>query len=269
LRCQIIAIACFASGNKVKILKAANQLLGERMHMKKLKEIALSIALIAIILSSVQFAAAATLGQHRVWYDLNGNGILDAGEPGASGVTVELYYCNGTFVSSTTTNADGYYIFLYLPVGSYYEKVLAPSGYTFTLKDQGTDNLVDSDVDQVTGETDCINLPTEDSVICSVKAGLVCVPTGTGLTPGFWKNNLAVYLGLARGNRGYSDPTGSPTVTKDTMEDFFDSLAGTYDLYQLYRDLCPQLDGTTAAIRDAAANVFNVAAGLPPGPPWA
>jgi len=90
-----------------------------------------------------------------------------------------------------------------------------------------------------------------------------------GLTPGFWKNNLAVYLGLAKGNRGYSDPTGSPTVTKDTMGDFFDSLAGTYDLNQLYRELCPQLDGTTAAIRDAAANVFNVAAGLSPGPPWA
>lgn len=89
-----------------------------------------------------------------------------------------------------------------------------------------------------------------------------------GLTPGFWKNNLAVYLGLANGKRGYSDPTGSPTVTKDTMGDFFDSLAGTYDLNQLYRNLCPQLDGTTAAIRDAAANVFNVAAGLSPGPPW-
>jgi hypothetical protein len=89
-----------------------------------------------------------------------------------------------------------------------------------------------------------------------------------GLTPGFWKNNLAVYLGLANGDRGYSDPTGSPTVTKDTMGAFFDSLAGTYDLNQLYRELCPQLDGTTADIRNAAANIFNVAAGLSPGPPW-
>ena len=89
-----------------------------------------------------------------------------------------------------------------------------------------------------------------------------------GLTPGFWKNNLAVYLKLANGNRGYSDPTGSPIVTKGTMADFFDSLAGKYDLQQLYRDLCPQLDGKTAQIRDKAANVFNVEAGLSPGPPW-
>ncbi len=93
-----------------------------------------------------------------------------------------------------------------------------------------------------------------------------------GLTPGFWKNNLAVYLGLANGNRGYSDPTGSPTVTKDTMGDFFagldDTKGGPYDLMQLYRELCPQLDGITADIRNAAANIFNVEAGLSPGPPW-
>jgi hypothetical protein len=95
-----------------------------------------------------------------------------------------------------------------------------------------------------------------------------CCGCAPGLTPGFWKNNLAVYLGLANGNRGYSDPTGSPTVTKDNMGAFFDSLAGTHDLNQLYRNLCPQLDGTTADIRNNAANIFNLAAGLAAGPPW-
>jgi hypothetical protein len=93
-----------------------------------------------------------------------------------------------------------------------------------------------------------------------------------GLTPGFWKNNLAVYLHLAKGNRGYSNPEGATEVTKDTMGDFFaaldDTLAGPYDLMQLYRDLCPQLDGITAQIRNEAANIFNVAAGLAQGPPW-
>jgi hypothetical protein len=236
--------------------------------MKKLKMMVLSIALIAVIFGSMQVASAATLGPHLVWHDLNGNGIIEAGEPGVSGVTVELYKCDGTFVTSTTTNSWGAFIFEDLPVGSYYEKVILPSGYAFTLQDQGASDWDDSDFDPTTGQSPCVNLPTEDTVFCSLKAGLVCVPTGAGLTPGFWKNNLAVYLGLAKGNRGYSDPTGSPTVTKDTMEDFFDGLAGTYDLNQLYRELCPQLDGTTAAIRDAAANVFNVAAGLLPGPPW-
>jgi hypothetical protein len=237
--------------------------------MKKLRMIGLSVTLIAIVFGSLQVAAAATLGPHLVWHDLNGNGIYEAGEPGMSGVTVELYTCDGTFVASTITDAYGEFRFLDLEAGSYYEKIIPPTGYEFTLKDQGASDWFDSDVDPTTGETDCVNLPTTDSSYCQFKAGLVCVTTGTGLTPGFWKNNLAVYLGLAKGNRGYSDPIGSPTVTKETMANFFDSLAGTYDLNQLYRELCPQLDGTTAAIRDAAANVFNVEAGLPPGPPWA
>jgi hypothetical protein len=243
--------------------------------MKKLKMMGLAVALITVIFGSIQVAAAANLGPHMVWHDLNGNGIQDAGEPGISGVTVELYKCDGTFVASTTTSDEngyygaGYYGFYGISVGSYYEKVILPSGYIFTLKDQGTNDALDSDFDPATGTSPCVYLPSEDTTFCTFDAGLVCVPTGAGLTPGFWKNNLAVYLGLANGNRGYSNPTGSPTVTKDTMEDFFDGLAGTYDLNQLYRELCPQFDGTTAAIRDAAANVFNVAAGLPPGPPWA
>ena len=112
------------------------------------------------------------------------------------------------------------------------------------------------------------------AVLCEAEEGQdflikIQIPNESpGLTPGFWKNNLAVYLGYANGNRGYSDPEGSPTVTKATMADFFDSLAGTYDLNQLYSDLCPQLTGTTAEIRNAAANIFNVEAGLAPGPPW-
>ena len=88
-----------------------------------------------------------------------------------------------------------------------------------------------------------------------------------GLTPGFWKNNLAVYLGYANGNRGYSDPTGADPniVTKDTMADFFDTFARA-TLEQLYTDLTTM--GNNAEIRNAAANVFNVAAGLAAGPPW-
>jgi hypothetical protein len=84
-----------------------------------------------------------------------------------------------------------------------------------------------------------------------------------GLTPGFWKNNLAVYLGIANGNRGYSDPTGATTVTKDSMGNFFASLAGTYNLYQLYAYLSYRGGGSAGAtIRNDAANIFNEAAGL-------
>jgi hypothetical protein len=88
-----------------------------------------------------------------------------------------------------------------------------------------------------------------------------------GLTPGFWKNNLAVYLGIANGNRGYSDPTGALYVTKATMGAFFagldENLGGPYNLSELYDDLSYRGGGAAgAAIRNNAANIFNNAAGL-------
>ena len=76
---------------------------------------------------------------NRVWFDLNNNGVWDpaatsatgADEAGVSGVTVRLYRdTNGngifnrtsgdTLVATTTTDADGYYLFDDLPAGDYF-----------------------------------------------------------------------------------------------------------------------------------------------------
>lgn len=46
-----------------------------------------------------------------VWEDTNENGVQDAGEPGIQGVTVELYYNDGTLAATTITNANGEYYF--------------------------------------------------------------------------------------------------------------------------------------------------------------
>lgn len=46
-----------------------------------------------------------------VWYDSNGNGVQDAGEPGIAGVTVELLDGNGAVLATATTDADGQYSF--------------------------------------------------------------------------------------------------------------------------------------------------------------
>ncbi len=54
-----------------------------------------------------------------IWEDYNNNGTVDAGEPGISGVTVELRDGNGTLISTTTTNAAGYYTFTNLLSGTY------------------------------------------------------------------------------------------------------------------------------------------------------
>jgi uncharacterized repeat protein (TIGR01451 family) len=54
-----------------------------------------------------------------VWYDVNGDGVQDSGEPGLSGVTVTLIDGNGVEVASTTTDGDGYYYFDWLRPGTY------------------------------------------------------------------------------------------------------------------------------------------------------
>jgi len=66
---------------------------------------------------------------NRVWFDANGNGLIDVlTEAGIAGVRVELYRDNGdstftaadTFVKFDTTDATGYYLFDNLPPGSYF-----------------------------------------------------------------------------------------------------------------------------------------------------
>jgi hypothetical protein len=54
-----------------------------------------------------------------VFNDLNGNGILDPGEPGLHGWTVNLYSANGTIVATTTSAEDGSYSFTKVGPGTY------------------------------------------------------------------------------------------------------------------------------------------------------
>ncbi len=56
---------------------------------------------------------------NRVWEDLNNNGLVDPGEPALANVTVELRNANGAVISTTTTNAQGFYTFTRLTPGNY------------------------------------------------------------------------------------------------------------------------------------------------------
>jgi hypothetical protein len=47
----------------------------------------------------------------RLWWDQDGDGVQDAGEPGIAGVTVRLYDADGTLVATTVTDANGQYRF--------------------------------------------------------------------------------------------------------------------------------------------------------------
>jgi hypothetical protein len=96
----------------------------------------------------------ASIGNY-VWSDLNGDGDQDVGEPGLSGVTVELSGTDGlsnTVLLTTTTDATGVYSFTNLVPGDYQLTFSTPAGYEPTGQNQAGDT-VDSDADTGTGQT--------------------------------------------------------------------------------------------------------------------
>ncbi len=90
-----------------------------------------------------------------VWRDDNSNGIQDIGEPGISGVTVNLYK-GTTLVSTITTDANGKYLFGGLTSGAYQVEFVAPPQSKFTKQNQG-DDTKDSDVG-TNGRSQIINI---------------------------------------------------------------------------------------------------------------
>jgi protocatechuate 3,4-dioxygenase beta subunit len=90
------------------------------------------------------FYQPAALGNF-VWNDTNANGIQDAGEPGISGVTVNLLNATGTVIATTTTSATGAYSFTNLAPGTYGVSFVTPVGYNVTPSNVGANDAVDSD----------------------------------------------------------------------------------------------------------------------------
>jgi hypothetical protein len=99
---------------------------------------------------------------NKVWYDLNNNGLQDAGEGGVPGITVTLQKDlnnDGDFAdageatfATTTTNALGEYMFFNLDAGSYrIQFSTLPSGYTASPQNAGTNDNIDSDGGTITG----------------------------------------------------------------------------------------------------------------------
>jgi SdrD B-like domain len=127
----------------------------------------------------------------RVWIDANGNGIQDAGEQGASGVTVALMSAgaDGKFgtaddvtVGTAITNSSGNYQFTGLAAGKYQVHFGTLSDYGYTGYHAGSDNKVDSDANG-NGMSQVVTLG-EGKTNVSIDAGLVHhaapPPAGTG-----------------------------------------------------------------------------------------
>lgn len=110
----------------------------------------------------------ASLGDF-VWEDKNFNGVQDAGEAGIGGVTVRLLNASNQVLATTTTAANGKYLFSNLNVGDYRVEVVKPCDWYYTKRDVGNDGL-DSDVDG-NGRTALVHLNYGENNL-SLDAGL-------------------------------------------------------------------------------------------------
>jgi protocatechuate 3,4-dioxygenase beta subunit len=125
-------------------------------------------------------APAGSIGDY-VWKDLDGDGIQDAPtlEPGIPNVTVNLYGPMHTLLATTTTDADGYYLFTHLSAGTYTVEIantLTLDGFVYALTTPtapGSTSANDSNVNPATSV-----LPLNTSSDTSVDFGYTPVPAG-------------------------------------------------------------------------------------------
>ncbi len=114
---------------------------------------------------TVTIPELAEIGNY-VWYDNNYDGVQDSDEPGVEDVTVNLYDADDNLVATTTTDADGYYIFEDLVPGVYYiafDLDTLPANYSPTIQNSGTNDAADSDGDPSTGRTIRTTLDADES----------------------------------------------------------------------------------------------------------
>ena len=124
----------------------------------------------------------------KVFEDLDRDGVQDPSEPGVGGVVVNLLDADGTVLATTTTAADGTYLFDGLVSGTYQVEFIAPAGTQITVSEQGADSGVDSDADPATGITADIALGAGEDRL-DVDAGIIAVlipvvPTNPPQAPG-------------------------------------------------------------------------------------
>jgi protocatechuate 3,4-dioxygenase beta subunit len=175
------------------------------------------------LFSNQPAANVGALGD-RVWNDLNGNGVQDAGEPGVGGITVVLFNSSGVPVDTTFTDATGGYLFPNLTPGNYSVGFSnLPAGFSFTGADQGGNDATDSDVNPGTGRTPSVAV-TGGNTITTLDAGIrQGVPSGLGSI------GNAVWNDLDGNGQQDPDETGVGGITVTLRDAGPDGILGNGD----------------------------------------
>ena len=92
-----------------------------------------------------------------VFNDKNNNGKQDVGELGIAIVTVKLFDSSNNLVATTTTDANGLYLFSNLPAGNYVVEITAPATYKSST---GTNGSATGAYEPTSGST---NVNNEDN----------------------------------------------------------------------------------------------------------
>ena len=103
-----------------------------------------------------------------VWFDANGNGLQDPGEPGINGCIITLYDASNNQVglphisTNNISSQPGYYQFCGLTAGTYHLVVTPPAGYMFTIQNNSNPAL-NSDINPNTGMSATFQFNCQDN----------------------------------------------------------------------------------------------------------
>ena len=146
-----------------------------------------------VAVASNGFVPSASIGD-LIWADDDRDGVVDSNEGGVEGVTVNLLDEDGNIISTTTTDADGNYIFEDLLPGTYtvsIETASFPSGMTIVSgPDSNTDNVATVEL------TAGIDIDTVDFGIDPPEVSANLAFTGRTSADMVWLSVLLVAMGL-------------------------------------------------------------------------
>ncbi len=110
------------------------------------------VVLVLILVAIIYGTKPGSIGDF-VWLDGNGNGIQDTGEQGIPGISVTVYNFLGGQVAATITDANGKYSLPDLRANFYFIVYRPSANFTFSPRDVGDNDALDSDPDTLNGET--------------------------------------------------------------------------------------------------------------------